>query len=284
MLIRLAGALLVVATLVVGCGTIRPSGGPDTPFVSTPATVVSAILVLAGVTSDDVVYDLGSGDGRLVIGAAREFGARGVGIEIDPKLVQRSTENAYRAGLSDRVRFIWEDLFKVTVSEATVVTLYLLPEVNLRLRPKLLAELRPGARIVSHDFTMGDWAADRVERVDGPDRAHTLYYWVVPAGVEGDWRWTADGPRGATTYQLRLRQRFQRISGTLVVDDGVSLVRDATLTGDRLHFTVVTEPGPRSGTMRFAGSVAGDRITGTVDFEEGGKVQQRQWTAMRRRP
>jgi len=246
--------------------------------------VVSAILALAGVTADDVVYDLGSGDGRLVVAAARDFAARGVGVEIDPKLVHRSTENAYRAGVTDRARFIWEDLFKVSVTDASVVTLYLLPEVNLRLRPKLLAELRPGARIVSHDFSMGEWVADRVERVKGPEREHVLYYWVVPAGVDGEWRWTADGPLGTATYQLRLRQRFQNVTGMLVLNDGVSLVRDATLAGDRLSFTVVTEIGARIVTMRFAGKVTGDRVSGTIDVDEGGTVQRREWLATRRRP
>jgi SAM-dependent methyltransferase len=275
---------VVLSALALGCGTARPSGGPDTPFVSTPTPVVSAILALAGVTSDDVVYDLGSGDGRLVIAAARDFAARGVGVEIDPKLVDRSTENAYRVGVADRARFIWEDLFKVSVTEASVITLYLLPEVNLKLRPKLLAELRPGARIVSHDFSMGEWVADRVERVKGPEREHVLYYWVVPAAVDGEWRWTADGPGGAASYQLRLRQRFQNVTGMLVVNDGVSLVRDATLTGDRLSFTVVTETGARIVAMRFAGRVTGDRVSGTVDVDEGGRVQRREWLATRRRP
>ena len=274
----------VLSALALGCGTTRPSGGPDTPFVSTPAPVVSAILALAGVTGDDVVYDLGSGDGRVVITAARDFAARGVGVEIDPKLVHRSTENAYRSGVSDRARFVWEDLFKVSVADASVVTLYLLPEVNLKLRPKLLAELRPGARIVSHDFSMGEWVADRVERVKGPEREHVLYYWVVPAAVDGEWRWTADGPGGTATYQLRLRQRFQNVTGMLVLNEGVSLVRDATLAGDRLSFTVVTEVGARIVTMRFAGKVTGDRMSGTVDVAEGGAVQRREWLAARRRP
>jgi SAM-dependent methyltransferase len=271
-------------TLTLGCGTTRPSGGPDVPFVSTPAPIVSAILALAEVKSDDVVYDLGSGDGRVVITAARDFAARGVGVEIDPKLVHRSTENAYRAGVSDRTRFVWEDLFKVSVADATVVTLYLLPEVNLKLRPKLLAELRPGARIVSHEFTMGEWVADRVERVKGPEREHVLYYWIVPAGVDGDWRWTLDGPGGPTSYQLQLRQRFQNVTGMLVVNGGVSLVRGGALVGDRLSFTVVTELGSRMVTMRFAGKVTDNRVSGTIDVDEGGAVQRHEWVATRRRP
>jgi SAM-dependent methyltransferase len=277
----LAIALSVIAA---GCGTTRPSGGPDTPFVSTPTSVVTAILTLADVKTTDVVYDLGSGDGRVVIAAARDFSARGVGVEIDPKLIDRSNENAFRSGVSDKVRFVWEDLFKVSVADATVVTLYLLPEVNLKLRPKLLAELRPGARIVSHDFSMGDWAADRMERVKGPEREHVLHYWVVPAGVEGDWRWSADSPDGSTNYQLRLRQRFQSVSGMLVLNEGVSLVRDATLAGNRLAFTVITELGSKIVTMKFAGQVIGDRIAGTVDIDEAGQTRQQEWTATRRRP
>ncbi len=124
----------------------------DAPYVVTPNEVVIEILKIAGVTKDDVVYDLGSGDGRLVIAAAKQFGARGVGVEIDPRLIQESNENARLAGVSDRVKFVQQDLFQTDLSEATVVTLYLLPEVNLRLRPKLLRELKPGTRLVSHQF------------------------------------------------------------------------------------------------------------------------------------
>jgi hypothetical protein len=125
------------------------------------------------------VYDLGSGDGRLVIAAAREFGARGVGVEIDARLVQDSRESALKAGVADRTRFLWQDIFQADIAPATIVTLYLSPELNLKLRPKLLRELRPGTRIVSHDFGMGDWRPDRTLRAQGPTREHVLHLWIV---------------------------------------------------------------------------------------------------------
>jgi SAM-dependent methyltransferase len=152
----------------------------DVPDVRTPTATVRAMLELAGVTGRDVVYDLGSGDGRIVIGAAREFGARGVGVEIDPALVAESRATARRLGLTERVRFVEQDLFQTDLREATVVTLYLSVELNRRLQPKLLAELAPGSRIVSHDFDMGDWTPDRVVRINDDGRDRALYLWIVP--------------------------------------------------------------------------------------------------------
>ena len=170
----------LIVALVAGCaGT--PTGSPGILFVATPEQVGVEMLKLAGVTRDDVVYDLGSGDGRLVIAAAREFGARGVGVELEAKLVQDSRESALKAGVADRTRFLWQDIFQTDVSPATVVAIYLSPELNLRLRPKLLRELRPGSRIVSHKFDMGDWPPDRTVRARGPAGEHAIYLWIVPA-------------------------------------------------------------------------------------------------------
>lgn len=145
------------------------------PYVRTPEKVVNAMLRVAKVGKDDVVYDLGCGDGRIVIAAAKR-GARGVGIDIDPERIRESIANAEAAGVSDRVQFFQKDLFEVDLSEATVVTLYLVPQINLKLRPKLLAELRPGSRVVSHNYDMGDWEPTRKVRVG----ARTIYYWVIP--------------------------------------------------------------------------------------------------------
>ena len=175
LLARCAGVLLIVAGSW-GCARVP---GVEVPDVRTPPEVVVEILRLAGVGPDDVVYDLGSGDGRIVIAAARDFGARGVGIELDPDLVAESVKNARRARVTDRTRFLQQDIFEADISEATVVTLYLSPEVNLRLRPKLLA-LKPGSRIVSHDFPIGDWKPERVVNFKGPERTHVLSLWIVP--------------------------------------------------------------------------------------------------------
>jgi hypothetical protein len=178
-----SAALLASACQAVGPVTGRPPvarGVPEVPYVPTPDEVVAAMLAVARVGKDDVLYDLGSGDGRIVIAAARQFGTRGTGIDIDPQRIREADDNAQRAGVADRVRFVLGDIFDSDIREATVVTLYLLPVVNLRLRPKLLRELRPGTRIVSHDYDMGDWKPERIIRVQLPERDHTIYYWVVP--------------------------------------------------------------------------------------------------------
>ena len=163
--------LLLVASLLSHAALAR-----DVPYVPTPDPVVAGMLAIAKVGPKDVVFDLGSGDGRIVIAAARQHGARGVGIDIDPERVKEARENAHKAGVAGRVEFREGDLFKADISEASVVTLYLLPRVNLELRPKLLAELKPGTRIVSHGFDMGDWQPVATRRVG----TSTVYYWVVP--------------------------------------------------------------------------------------------------------
>jgi tRNA A58 N-methylase Trm61 len=152
----------------------------DVPYVPTPHNVVAKMLEMANVKRNDIVYDLGSGDGRIVITAAQKYGASGVGYDIDPKRIKEANENARTAGVTDRVRFEQQDLFKADLSQATVVTLYLLPEVNLKLRPKLLKELKPGTRIVSHNYHFGDWEPIKTETLKSPTMEHLVFYWVVP--------------------------------------------------------------------------------------------------------
>jgi precorrin-6B methylase 2 len=160
--------------------TQAPRRSPDVPYVPTPQAVVDRMLQIANVNSNDVVYDLGSGDGRIPITAVRQYKVqRAIGVDINPQRVQEANKNAQQANVVDRVEFREQDLFQTDLREATVVTLYLLPEVNLRLRPKLLSELKPGTRIVSHAFDMGDWKPERVENVDG----RMIYYWTVPENV-----------------------------------------------------------------------------------------------------
>ena len=175
-------ALLCVASFAVVCAdaqpeTAKPPRKPDIHFVPTPQNVVDGMLKMAKVTKADVVYDLGSGDGRIVITAAKTFGARGVGIDLDPKMVAQARQNAEKAGVEARVRFIEADIFEADISEATVVTLYLLSTLNEKLRPKLLRDLTPGTRIVSHWFRMGDWEPDESTTVD----KHPVWLWRVPA-------------------------------------------------------------------------------------------------------
>lgn len=184
----------------------------EVPFVTSPQPVTMAMLELARVGPDDVVLDLGSGDGRILIAAARRFGARGIGVELSPQLVQESRDNAARAGVAGRTEFRVQDLFETELSVASVITMYLLPEVNLQLRPKLLA-LEPGTRIVSHDWDMGAWLPERTVVVDAPgktvglEKKSRVHLWIVPAQLAG--RWCA----GAAS--LRLEQSFQALRGEL---------------------------------------------------------------------
>ena len=185
---RRRAMLLAAAAAWAGAWPACSRASEEVPFVTTPDNVTIAMLRLAGVTSKDFVIDLGSGDGRIVIAAARVFGARGLGVEIVPELVARSRQAARRAGVADRVEFREQDLFATDLSKATVITMYLLPEVNLQLRPRLLA-LAPGTRIVSHDWDMGDWQPDRTVVVDAPDKpvgrekVSRLHLWTVPTGA-----------------------------------------------------------------------------------------------------
>lgn len=156
---------------------------PDVPYVPTPQEVVDEMLALGNVKEGDVLYDLGSGDGRIPITAAQKFGVRGVGIDINPERIAEANANAKQANVTDLVEFRQQDLFKSDFSEATVVTLYLLPDINVKLRPQLLKQLKPGTRIVAHDFDMGEWKPDKEIQVQGPNRQHTLYLWVVPEEV-----------------------------------------------------------------------------------------------------
>jgi SAM-dependent methyltransferase len=158
------------------CADMKPKRTPDVHWEPSEPEIVSAMIKLAGVTKKDLVYDLGCGDGRIVIEAARQTGARGVGIDIDPQRIVESNQNARKAGVPGRVKFLTEDLFEAKIGKATVVMLYLWPHVNLKLKPKLLAELKPGTRIVSHSHDMGDWKPDKEIEVQG----HRIYFWVVP--------------------------------------------------------------------------------------------------------
>src|SRR6187402_3257810 len=173
---RIVLSLAILAALVVPSSAQQPLRSPDVIFVPTPQEVVDAMLKLAKVTKNDVLYDLGSGDGRIAITAAKTYGARGVGIDIDPQRIREANENAKTAGVTDKVKFLNQDLFTTDISEATVVTLYLLPSLNVKLMPKLMKELKPGTRIVSHAFDMGDWKPEKELDVDG----RKVYFWTIP--------------------------------------------------------------------------------------------------------
>jgi SAM-dependent methyltransferase len=254
---------------------------PDVHFQTTPQPVVEEMLEMAKVTKDDTVYDLGCGDGRFVITAAKKYGARGVGIDIDPQRVQESQKNAIEAGVTDRVRFIEDDLFTTHINEATVITLYLLQELNLKLRPKLLRELKPGSRILSYVYSMGDWKPDAMK----PLGNSTFYYyvWVIPADVAGVWRWSVPTQKGDRPYTLQLKQNFQEVSGHVTIQEGRRIrIKEAELTGDRLNFVVkYDEANKQKVVMQFNGRVSGDTIHGNVEVTGGPLAGKHNWTARR---
>lgn len=210
--------------------------GLDVPFVPTDERLVKAMLELAAVDADDVLYDLGSGDGRIVVAAAQDFGARAVGIEKDAGRVVVAEAYAAQMGVEHRVCFVEEDLFDADITPATVVTLYLLHTVNVQLRPKLLAELRPGTRIVSNDFDMGEWKPDRRGRL----RDSMIFLWVIPARVAGTWCWSTAAGR---QYRVTLEQRYQHLRGEAWVDGRVAQLQVATLWGDLLELVIRAEGG-----------------------------------------
>jgi SAM-dependent methyltransferase len=269
---------LVLAVAGVWVGGYAQTRTPDVQYVPTPNNVVAEMLRLTDVTKKDVVYDLGCGDGRLVITAAKRFGARGVGIDIDPQRINESLANARKAGVTGRVQFLQQDLFEADIREATVVTLYLLPKLNIQLRPKLLRDLRPGTRVVSHDFDMGEWQPDQTVQVQGPSRQHSVYYWVIPASVDGLWHISLPTPMGVQQYVLQLAQQFQQVHGTMRVQDNDIPITNATLTGDHLHFTVTTSDKVK---MSFDGHVDTNAMRGGVEVQGAATAGRYKWTSRR---
>lgn len=208
------------------------------PFVPTEDDVIEAMLEVAGVNSKDLLYDLGCGDGRIVVKAALDHKASAVGIDMDPRRIDEAKEYASWNGADQMVTFINDDIFCAEISEATVVTMYLLQSVNLRLRPRLLSELQPGTRIVSHDFDMGAWEPDR--RVEVGDAR--VFFWIVPADVEGVWEWTDQQGRH---FEVELQQEFQHIRGRAWLNDRPAELLKAELRGPRVKLTIQTPEQPR---------------------------------------
>lgn len=247
----------------------------EVPYIQTPSNVVDAMLSLAGVEAQDYVVDLGSGDGRIVIAAAARYGARGLGIDYDAGLIAKSRAAGEKAGVSERVKFLKQDIFEADFRDATVVTMYLLPEVNLQLRPRLLFDLRPGTRVVSHDWDMGDWAPDRQITVEAPEKIvghkkeSTIYLWIVPARVAGYWRGTIQGPAGEEPVMIEFRQRFQNASATAWARRG-NLAGQGGLRGDTLSLILDRlPPVPDAPPLHFFLKIAGSRLEGEAHYGGG---------------
>jgi SAM-dependent methyltransferase len=266
-----AGCGAAVAALVLALMSSGPSAqprmkkNPTLIYVPSPQSIVDKMLEVAKVTADDFVIDLGSGDGRIPITAAKRYGARGLGVDISSRLVAEARANAKAEGVADRVEFRQQDLFKTSVRDATVVALYLFVWANERLRPRLIGELRPGSRIVAHDFPIGDeWKPDVVEDFEN----RTVYLWYVPAQVGG--RWDVTG--GDTPFTLDLRQQFQMVRGTATVNGRAVPLRNTSLRGDEFDFTVELANGRPT---TFRGRVSGDSIAPRANTEPAG------WSATR---
>jgi len=265
--LRVLFGLLWMAGLLTGsAGSPFGQELSKLPYVPTPQIVVDEMLKLAGVGAKDFVIDLGSGDGRVIITAARNFKASGLGVDIDRKLVESSNKQAQAAGVADRAKFIEQDMFKADIGQATVVTLYVLPDFMEKLRPKLLTGMKPGARIVAHDYYMSGWYPDRQltltvpekREANGTDKAY-LYLWIVPASVSGDWRLEfAPGGPGRQLILLTINQQYQMINASAENALGQLTVDHSALKGDEIDFFITLG----SVRYRLTGKVRGESMEG----------------------
>jgi SAM-dependent methyltransferase len=247
---------------------------PDVPFVPTPQVVVDEMLRMARVTPSDFVMDLGSGDGRIAITAAKKFGARALGVELDEHLIFQSEESARQAGVEDRVQFLRQDLFKTDLRRASVITMYLLPSVNRRLRPRLL-DLKPGTRIVAHDFDLEDWKPDQITTI-----RKNVFLWIVPAKVAGRWRGRVALPDGLRTVEIELNQRFQEVNGLARINGQITQLWEAKLSGERLSFVLVDGADrDNEASLYFDGRVGDNAIEGEILRGVGNGQTRIKWQA-----
>ncbi len=279
---RLFAPLFVLIPLVLFGQLYLQEKPLDVPYVPSKPEVVSTMLRMAKVTKDDLLYDLGCGDGRIVITAAQLNGTRGVGIDIDPERIKESQENAAKANVGHLVKFLEQDIFKADFHEATVVSLYLLTSVNLRLRPSLLSQLRPGTRIVSHNYAMDTWKPDDSAIVMANEITHNVYFWVVPANVSGAWEGVLTDGGKKTALDLELEQHFQWPSGELTLGGSEMMLSAISLVGDKLQFAAEAVDTSKGPTMVFSGRVAGNEMQGTVEVKmTDGRNTKGSWKAKR---
>jgi len=256
-----------------------------TPFVVSPEEVVDRMLRIAEVRKDDYLIDLGSGDGRIVIEAARRHGARGLGVDIDPRLVELARDNAKKAGVEALAKFEVRDLFETDLRAASVVTVYLLPEVNQKLMPRLLDQLRPGARVVSHDYEMGAWPFDEMieialtEKPVGPLGHSRIFLWLVPADARG--RWTFDLPAHGGRWRLDIAQKYQVLEVTARVASGDMLMRAARMRGEEIRVALTGVLAGKAWNYLFRGRLAAGRIEGELRISDGNVNRTFPWKAER---
>ncbi|MGE5352310.1 MAG: 50S ribosomal protein L11 methyltransferase [Acidobacteriota bacterium] len=237
---------------------------PQVPYVPTPYEVVEGMLKLANVGENDLVYDLGCGDGRIVVTAAAKYGAHGLGVDNNPQRVKESMENVESNGVKDKVEIREQNFFKTDLSKATVVTLYLLSDINVKLRPKLFDELRPGTRVVSNSFDMDEWEPDQVNMVNG----RTLYFWKIPANTSGRWEWIIPNGKSNENYVLTLNQKFQKVSGTLAIGKETYQIMNTKLVGDSLEFSILRNIGDKQEMHTFKGKAMENMFQGTLQRQD----------------
>jgi hypothetical protein len=280
-----AGAIACLAP-----GTVRGDDLPRTagPYVPTPSVIVERMLEFAKVGADDFVVDLGSGDGRMVRTAAKVYGASGYGVDIDAELVEKSNAEAQKEGIGARVAFQQQDVFKADIRKATVVTLYVLPEMMVNLRPKMLSELRPGTRIVSHDYHFREWQPDSRWTFDVPEKREavgfsstSIYLWIVPAHVAGRWRLEVIGHKLPAPVALELQQLFQQVRGNALVGTRATGLVNTRLRGDAFEFTLDTGGAAGTELHAFRGKVAGATMEGDVAWGTGTLARRYRWKALR---
>lgn len=268
-----------IATLLAGPLPVAIAIDLDVPYVETPDDIVTLMLELAEITDNDYVIDLGTGDGRIVIGAVKR-GATGLGVDLDPVRIDEARVNADKTGVSDRVKFEVGDLFQTDISAATVVTLFLNSEVNMRLRPALFEKLKPGTRVVSHNFDMEDWQPDRQEQLmlnaNNNFYIHDIFYWVIPADISGEWEWTY----GGNQFQMNISQEFQLIHADISVNGNALIISRAEVNGDKVEISGKSADGTMAYT--FKGQIANNTITGTVETGTNADSTDNTWSAIRK--
>jgi SAM-dependent methyltransferase len=282
--------ILIVACLIAALPAFaqQPAWAWDdgtVPYVQTPMEIVERMLRMAEVKKDDYVIDLGSGDGRIIIEAAKR-GARGLGVDLDPNLVRHATENAKLAGVSDRVSFVQKDIFETDLSGATVVAFYLLPDFNAKLLPKLLA-LKPGTRIVSHDGGIADWPPDERLEMRAPEKpvgvggVSRVELWIVPADARG--AWTSELPMHGGRWTFRMKQKYQELDIDVAAQGRDLLVRNSRLRGEEIKIIVTGVVNGRAWHHYFVGTLKDERIAGEVTVSDGNNKRSFPWTATRTR-
>src|SRR5262245_87236 len=281
--------LAAAAWVFVASAACAQEGAGDVVYVPTPQIVVETMLKMAKVGPQDYIIDLGSGDGRIVITAAKKFGARGFGVDLDEVLLKVANESAKREGVADRAQFIEQNLFETDLSKATVITSYLLPEMNEKLRPKLL-RLKPGTRVVAHDYHMGDWQADDNDTLSVPEKTvgnpgtSYVFMWYVPGNAAGKWQIKVPMAGQTLAVDLDFNQRYQMLNGTARINDKSAQIQGARLRGEDVTFWLTLGTGANAVRHEFVGRVQGDAINGTLRVHAGKKIDQAVFTAKRLAP